>query len=93
MPDFRYSRWDGAQQVFDLDGEDVMEQLSEHLVNHSDIAKALEALAKDGLRNKYGQGVPGVDEMLRRLKSLNRTSWTATIWTTSWRISKDESSG
>ena len=72
MPDFRYSRWDGAQQVFDLDGEDVMEQLSEHLVNHSDIAKALEALAKDGLLNKYGQGVPGVDEMLRRLKSLEQ---------------------
>ena len=72
MPDFRYSRWDGAQQVFDLDGEDVMEQLSEHLVNHSDISKALEALAKDGLRTKYGQDVPGVDEILRRLKSLEQ---------------------
>ena len=72
MPDFRYSRWDGAQQVFDLDGEDVMEQLSEHLVNHSDISKALEALAKEGLHTRYGQQVPGVDEILRRLKSLEQ---------------------
>ena len=72
MPDFRYSRWDGAQHVFDLDGEDVMEQLSEHLVNHSDIAKALEALAKDGLRTRYGQHVPGLDEILRQLKSLEQ---------------------
>ncbi len=72
MPDFRYSRWDGAQQVFDLDGEDVMEQLSDHLVNHSDIAKALEALAKDGLRTRDGQHVAGVDEILRRLKSLEQ---------------------
>lgn len=72
MPDFRYSRWDGAQQVFDLDGEDVMEQLSDHLVNHSDISKALEALARDGLRTKYGQDMPGVDEILRRLKSLEQ---------------------
>ncbi len=69
MPYFRYSRWDGAQQVFELDGEDVMEQLSEHLVNHSDISKALESLAKGGLRTKYGEDVPGVDEILSRLRA------------------------
>ena len=67
MFSYLYSRWDGAQQVFDFDDEDLMEQLSEYLVNYSDISQSLDALAHRGLHGKYGQDVPGLEELLDRL--------------------------
>ena len=44
-----------------------MEQLSEYLVNYSDISQSLDALAHRGLHGKYGQDVPGLEELLDRL--------------------------
>ena len=68
MAFYRFSRWDGTQQVFDLDEEDLMEQLSEHLVNNGDVAQVLEAMIQRGLRSRYGQDVPGIDQILQQLR-------------------------
>ena len=68
MPFYLYSRWDGTQQVFELNEEDLMEQLSEQLSNHGDVAQALEAMIQRGLRSRYGQDVPGIDQILQRLQ-------------------------
>ena len=72
MPFYWYSRWDGSQQVFPLHEDDLMEQLSEELVNSGDISKALSSMAQAGLRGKAGQRVPGIEDMLQSLRDMRQ---------------------
>ena len=37
MVSYRYSYWDGTQNPFDLDEDDVLEALSEDIMNHGDV--------------------------------------------------------
>ena len=67
MPFYRFSRWDGTQQVPPIDGEGLMEQLSDHLVAHGDIASALRSLAQRGIRTRSGRRISGIQDMLQRL--------------------------
>ena len=48
MLTFRYSQWDGSQQVFDPDQDDLMEALAEDLMEHGDINRALRASGSTG---------------------------------------------
>ena len=70
MASYRYSCWDGSQQVFPVLQEDLMGQLSEHLVNHGDISSALRSLAQSGLRGRFGGKVSGIQGILQRLRSI-----------------------
>ena len=70
MPFYRYSLWDGSQQVFPVHEDDLMEQLSEELVASGDISKALTSMAQSGLQGKAGQRVPGIEDMLQRLRDM-----------------------
>ncbi|MFN3973848.1 MAG: VWA domain-containing protein [Dehalococcoidia bacterium] len=65
---YRYSRWDGTQAEFPLHEDDVMEQLSESLMGQGDVGTALRSLLQRGLRGRYGQRLPGVQELLQRLR-------------------------
>ena len=42
---YRYSRWDGSQQVFTIDHEDIMEELADHIFLQGDVGSALRRLA------------------------------------------------
>ena len=68
MPTFRYSRWDGSQQVFDLDGEDVMESLSDDILAQGDLNRALRSLLQRGLRDEQGQRVHGLRDLMERVR-------------------------
>jgi len=68
MPLYRYTRWDGSQQVFPIDEEDLMEQMAAH----GDVSVALRSLAQRGVRSKYGQNIPGIEQMLQRLRSMRK---------------------
>ena len=68
MPTFRYSRWDGSQQVFDLDGEDVMESLSDDILAQGDLNRALRSLLQLGLRDEQGQRVHGLRDLMERVR-------------------------
>ena len=70
MASYRYSCWDGSQQLFSVLQEDLMGQLSEHLVNHGDISSALRSLAQSGLRGRFGGKVSGIQDILQRLRSI-----------------------
>jgi uncharacterized protein with von Willebrand factor type A (vWA) domain len=79
MPNFRYSQWDGTQQVFPIHEEDLMDHLSEQMVCYGDISKALHSLTQKGLQNKSGQSISGIQDMLKSLanrkqKALNKHS-------------------
>ena len=54
MTTYRYSRWDGSQQVFDMDEEDIMGSLSDDILAHDDINRALRNLFQRGLRDDSG---------------------------------------
>ena len=38
---YRYSQWDGTQRIFDLDAEELMDRLSEEIMNQGDVNRAL----------------------------------------------------
>jgi uncharacterized protein with von Willebrand factor type A (vWA) domain len=69
-PRFRYSRWDGTQVGFDLDADAVLEQITDDLLYHGDLHAALRRLLQQGFRDRQGQDVQGVRELLDRLRQL-----------------------
>ena len=69
---YRYSRWDGTQNVFDLDAEELMDHLSNELLNHGDMWKALRDLMRQGLQNRQGQQMPGLRDLVEQLKGQRR---------------------
>ncbi len=44
MSVFRYSRWDGTQQLFPFTADDIMEALSDDLLADGDLWNALERI-------------------------------------------------
>ncbi len=67
-PRFRYSRWDGTQVGFDLDADAVLEQITDDLLYHGDLNAALRRLLQQGFRDRQGQDVLGVRDLLDRLR-------------------------
>ncbi|HZM40527.1 MAG TPA: hypothetical protein VFB94_15490, partial [Acidimicrobiales bacterium] len=67
-PHFRYSRWDGTQVGFDLDADAVLEQITDDLLYHGDLHAALRRLLQHGFRDRQGQNVEGIRELLERLR-------------------------
>ena len=68
LPIYRYTRWDGSQQVFPLDAEDLMDQVSEQLLAHGDFASALRSLLQRGIRGQGDSRIPGLQELLQRIR-------------------------
>ena len=64
----RYSRWDGTQVGFDLDADDVMAQLNDDLLYHGDLNAALRKMMQQGFKDRNGQDVAGVRELLEKLR-------------------------
>ncbi|HLM63620.1 MAG TPA: hypothetical protein VK306_04915 [Acidimicrobiales bacterium] len=65
---FRYSRWDGTQVGFDLDADAVLEQITDDLLYHGDLNAALRRLLQSGFKDRQGQNVEGVRDLLDRLR-------------------------
>ena len=66
---YRYGRWDGTQQVFDLDDETLMDELSEEIIAHGDVGRALRNLFQRGVRGREGDDIQGLRELMERLRS------------------------
>src|SRR5437016_999981 len=74
---FRYSRWDGSQQVFPFSADDIMEALSDDLLADGDLWNALERIMQWGLDGQDGERMEGLQQLLeqlreRRQQELNR---------------------
>ena len=65
---FTYSRWDGTQQLPDLDAEAVMEQLTDDLLQHGDVGAALRRLLNQGMDMPDGSRVAGLEELRERMR-------------------------
>ncbi len=61
---FRYSRWDGTQKLVDeLDAGDVLDSLSDDLMNYGDLNAALQRFLRWGSPN-----MPGLEQLLKQLR-------------------------
>ena len=71
MIGYRYSMWDGSQHPFDLDEDDILEELSEDIMNHGDVNRAVRDLMRRGLtRGDDGQRVSGLRDLRERLQAM-----------------------
>ncbi|MBM3926516.1 MAG: VWA domain-containing protein [SAR202 cluster bacterium] len=66
---YRYCRWDGTQNVFDIDADELMERMSDELMQHGDVMKALREMFRRGMQNPQGQRMKGLQEMMEQLKN------------------------
>ena len=69
---YRYSRWDGSQQIFDLDANELMDKLSDELLKDGDLMSALRELLRNGLQNREGQQMTGLRDLMEQLKNRRR---------------------
>jgi uncharacterized protein with von Willebrand factor type A (vWA) domain len=68
----RYSRWDGTQVGFELDADDVFSEITDDLLYHGDLNAALRRMMQSGFRDRNGERVQGMREMLEKLRRRRR---------------------
>ena len=69
---YRYSQWDGSQDVADLDADDVLSGLTDDLMNFGDLQHALRNLMQRGMRSPEGARRQGLRDLLQRLRQQRR---------------------
>ena len=65
---FTYSRWDGTQKGFDLDAEGLFDELTDDLLYHGDVNAALRRMMQEGMRDRNGDRVQGLRELMDKLR-------------------------
>jgi uncharacterized protein with von Willebrand factor type A (vWA) domain len=65
---FRYSRWDGSQNLPDLDADDLLSAMSDDLLADNDPWRALRRLFQQGAKTREGQRAPGLQDLLKQLR-------------------------
>jgi uncharacterized protein with von Willebrand factor type A (vWA) domain len=67
-PAFRYSAWDGTQVGFELGADDVLSEITDDLLYHGDLHAALRRMMQSGFRDRDGERLQGIREMLENLR-------------------------
>jgi uncharacterized protein with von Willebrand factor type A (vWA) domain len=68
----RYSRWDGTQVGFDLDATSIFEEITDDLLYHGDLNAALRRAMQSGFKDRNGEQMKGLREMLEELRRKRR---------------------
>ncbi|MFN8524943.1 MAG: VWA domain-containing protein [Chloroflexota bacterium] len=63
-----YSRWDGSQQPPALDADEVLEAMSDDLLEDGDVWRALQRMFRRGAETPDGEKMPGLRDMLEQLR-------------------------
>ncbi len=69
---YRYSMWDGTQEVPALDPDQVLDNITDDLMNFGDLQHALRNLMQRGMRNPMGQRMQGLRDLLQQLRQQRR---------------------
>ncbi len=69
---FRYTQWDGTQDVPALDADDVLQSLSDDLLSFGDLQQALRNMLQRGIRTPDGDRTDGLRDLLQRLRQQRR---------------------
>ena len=65
---FTYSRWDGTQTGFEFDADAAFDELTDELLYHGDVNAALRRMMQDGMRDRDGNQLQGLRELLDKLR-------------------------
>ncbi|MGH9244542.1 MAG: hypothetical protein ACRD29_09535 [Acidimicrobiales bacterium] len=71
-PRFLYSRWDGSQAGFEIDADSVFAELTDDLLYHGDLNAALRRLLQQGFRDRLGERIQGLRELLEQIRQRRR---------------------
>lgn len=69
---YRYSQWDGTQDIPSLDPDELLAGLTDDLMNFGDLQHALRNLLQRGVRNPLGQRMQGLRDLLQQLRQRRR---------------------
>ena len=69
---YRYSQWDGTQEVPELTADDILENLTDDLMNFGDLQHAMRNLMQRGMRNPMGDRMQGLRDLLQQLRQQRR---------------------
>ncbi|HTE84210.1 MAG TPA: VWA domain-containing protein, partial [Dehalococcoidia bacterium] len=72
MVRYRYTEWDGTQEIPPLDADAVLENLTDDLMNFGDLQHALRNLLQRGMRDPLGQKMQGLRDLLQQLRQQRR---------------------
>ncbi len=61
-----YGRWDGTQQLFPFDADDLMASLSDELIADGDLMRALQRMMRQGDQGKLDDRMPGLQQLMER---------------------------
>ena len=64
---FRYSRWDGTQNLPDWDADDILSAMSDDLMADGDLWSALRKMFQRGAQMPQGK-MPGLQQLLEQLR-------------------------
>ncbi len=65
---YRYSRWDGSQQLPPFDADDVLRALSDDVLAEGDVRRALQRLMQRGMQGTRGGDIPGLRRITQELR-------------------------
>ena len=68
MMSFKYSGWDGTQNVDPFTAKELMDHIADKLLDGSDLRSALRELLQHGGRMPSGRQMPGMRDLLDRLR-------------------------
>ncbi|MGB4862636.1 MAG: hypothetical protein WBO97_09265 [Tepidiformaceae bacterium] len=69
---YRYSMWDGTQEVPALEANDILDNLTDDLMNFGDLQHALRNLMQRGMKNPAGDRMQGLRDLLQQLRQQRR---------------------
>src|ERR1051325_5820296 len=69
---YRYTEWDGSQEIPPVDPDDILNALTDDLMNFGDLQHALRNLLQRGMRNPNGQRMQGLRDLLQQLRQQRR---------------------
>jgi uncharacterized protein with von Willebrand factor type A (vWA) domain len=72
MTYIRYSRWDGTQQPFGLDADELLDAMSDELLDDGDIWSALQRMLRRGAQNEQGDRMRGLQDLIDQLRNRRR---------------------
>ena len=65
---YRYSRWDGSQEISPFTADDIMDAISDDLLSEGDLQRALRKLFRQGTEREDGRQMPGLRQMMERMR-------------------------
>jgi len=68
---YRYTEWDGTQNVNPFDADDLLQAISDDVIKDGDLRRALEKIMRRGADTRTGR-MPGMRDMMERLRQMRQ---------------------